>query len=233
MTIRGVLFDFSGTLLRIEPTADWLRVGLTRVGVRLPEDELRRLAAALEGVGALPGGSEPTVVPPELRELWEARDVDARGHRRLYVTLARQVPLPGAPEVYDVLYDRHMEPAAWRPYPDARPVLAELAARGVPVAVVSNIGWDLRPVFREHGMLDLVSAFALSYEHGVKKPDPPLFALACDALGVAPEQALMVGDNATADGGATALGCAVHLVRHLPVGDRPDDLRPVLELVGA
>ncbi|RMI37908.1 HAD family hydrolase [Streptomyces triticirhizae] len=232
MTIRGVLFDFSGTLLRIEPTVDWLRVGLTRVGVEVSEEELRRLAGELERVGALPGGSEPEEIPPGLRELWEARDVNSSGHRRLYVTLARRVPLPGPPEVYDALYDRHMEPDAWRPYPDTRQVLAALRERGVPVAVVSNIGWDLRPLFREHGLLPLVDAFALSYEHGVKKPDPPLFALACEALGVAPQQALMVGDNARADGGATALGCAVHLVRHLPVTERPGDLLPVIDLVG-
>lgn len=232
MTIMGVLFDFSGTLLRIEPTADWLRVGLERVGARVPEDELGRLAAELERVGALPGGSEPEVVPPELRELWEARDVDPTGHRRLYVSLARRVPLPGAPEVYDVLYDRHMEPAAWQPYPDARPVLAELKERGLPIVVVSNIGWDPGPVFREHGLLPFVDGFTLSYQHGTKKPDPRLFAVACEELGVAPERTLMVGDNAAADGGATALGCAVHLVRHLPVARRPEDLLPVLDLVG-
>ncbi|WP_062216124.1 HAD family hydrolase [Streptomyces sp. NBRC 109706] len=231
MTISGVLFDFSGTLLRVEPTLDWLRVGLDRVGVSLPADEARRRAAELERVGALPGGSEPDRVPPDLRELWEARDIDPSGHRELYVRLAEQVPLPGAPEVYDALYDRHREPAAWRAYPDTGPVLRALRERGLRIAVVSNIGWDLRPVFREHGLLDLVDAFALSFEHGVQKPDPALFAHACEALGVAPERALMVGDNARADGGATALGCAVHLVRHLPVDRRPEDLLPVLDLV--
>ncbi|UED82807.1 HAD family hydrolase [Streptomyces profundus] len=231
MTISGVLFDFSGTLLRVEPTLDWLRVGLDRVGVSLPAAETRRRAAELERVGALPGGSEPDEVPPGLRELWEVRDRDPSGHRELYVTLARQVPLPGAPEVYDALYDRHREPDAWREYPDTRPVLRALRERGLRVAVVSNIGWDLRPVFREHGLLELVDAFALSYEHGVQKPDPALFAHACAALGVAPERALMVGDSPRADGGATALGCAVHLVRHLPVDERPKDLLPVLDLV--
>ncbi|SOD62987.1 putative hydrolase of the HAD superfamily [Streptomyces zhaozhouensis] len=232
MTIRGVLFDFSGTLLRIEPALNWLRVGLERVGVEVPPDELRRLAAELERAGALPGGSEPEEIPPELRGLWDARDIDAAGHRRLYVTLSRRVELPGPPELHEVLYDRHMEPTAWRPYPDTGPVLARLRERGVPVAVVSNIGWDLRPLFAAHGLLEWVDAFALSFEHGVQKPDPPLFAWACRELGVAPQQTLMVGDNATADGGATALGCTVHLVRHLPADERPGDLLPVLDLVG-
>jgi putative hydrolase of the HAD superfamily len=40
----------------------------------------------------------------------------------------------------------------------------------------------------------------------------------------------MVGDNRAADGGAAALGCAVFFVDHLPVADRPDGLRPLLDL---
>ncbi|MER8079632.1 HAD-IA family hydrolase [Streptomyces griseoluteus] len=76
-----------------------------------------------------------------------------------------------------------------------------------------------------------MDAYVLSYEHGVGKPDPRLFAAACAELGVAPEHTLMVGDSRTADGGAAALGCQVHFVDHLPVRDRPDALLPVLDLV--
>ena len=41
----------------------------------------------------------------------------------------------------------------------------------------------------------------------------------------------MVGDDRRADGGAAALGCGVHFVDHLPAAERPDGLRPVLDLV--
>jgi hypothetical protein len=41
----------------------------------------------------------------------------------------------------------------------------------------------------------------------------------------------MVGDDRRADGGAAAIGCAVHFVDHLPVDLRPDGLRPVLALL--
>ncbi len=227
----GVLFDFSGTLMRIEPAESWLRVVLERAGIALSEAELARSAAALEAAGALPGGSAPRSIPPGLAELWRVRDRDATRHRALYTGLARRVPLP-RPDLYDALYDRHREPAAWHPYPDTAAVLRGLAERGVRVAVVSNIGWDLRPVFRAHGLDRHVAGYALSFEHGVQKPDPRLFRLGCEALGLPPEDVLMVGDDARADGGATALGCAVRLVEHLPVGARPDGLRPVLDLVG-
>ncbi|HZG03831.1 MAG TPA: HAD-IA family hydrolase [Streptomyces sp.] len=231
MTIKAVLFDFSGTLLRVEPTAVWLRAVLDEAGISLPADELAGCAAALEEAGALPGGASPRSVPPELRELWRERDRSAERHRAVYTALARRVPLP-RPELYDALYDRHLRPEAWRPYPDTAEVLGALRERGVPVAVVSNIGWDLRPVFRAHGLDRCVDAYVLSFEHGVQKPEPEIFELACNALGVAPEQALMVGDDRHADAGAAALGCAVHLVDHLPCDRRPDGLRPVLERVG-
>lgn len=232
MTIKGVLFDFSGTLFRIESTRSWLRAVLAKAELTLPEPELTRTAQALESAGALAGGASPSLpLPPDLAGVWAVRDESAELHRAAYTGVSRQVPLPD-PRLYDALYDRHMVPDAWHPYPDAAEVLGALCERGVAIGVVSNIGWDLRPVFREHGLDPYVGTYVLSYEHGIQKPDPRLFATACDALGVAPEDTLMVGDDRRADGGAAALGCGVHFVDHLPVADRPDGLRPVLDLVG-
>ncbi|MEU3252635.1 HAD-IA family hydrolase [Streptomyces sp. NPDC006997] len=228
--MTAVLFDFSGTLFRIESAESWLRSVLAERGTALPETELAATARALEAAGALPGGAFPEQLPAALAGVWEVRDQSSALHRAAYTGLSRQVPLPD-PALHDALYDRHMTPAAWAPYPDAAEVLGALRERGVRIGVVSNIGWDLRPVFREHGLDALVDAYVLSYEHGVRKPDPRLFATACAALGVEPERTLMVGDDRRADGGAAALGCRVRFVDHLPVAERPDGLRPVLGLV--
>ncbi|MFE0380222.1 HAD family hydrolase [Streptomyces inhibens] len=230
-TIEGVLFDFSGTLLRIESAESWLRAALAASGTDMDEAEIARRAAELERAGALPGGSSPVEIPADLAGLWEIRDRDARHHRAVYTGLARQVPLP-RPELYDALYDRHMTADAWHPYPDAAGVLAELHRRGTRIGVLSNIGWDLRPVLRAHGLDRYVDCCVLSYEQGIQKPDPRLFAVACRELGLDPSAVLLVGDDRTADGGATALGCAFMPVDHLPVERRPDGLRPVLDLVG-
>ncbi|MEV0978859.1 HAD-IA family hydrolase [Streptomyces sp. NPDC049915] len=229
--MTAVLFDFSGTLFRIESVDAWLRAVLTEAGITLPEGELDQTVRALEAAGALPGGPEPQRIPGHLAELWETRDESSAGHRAAYTGLARQVPLPD-PGLYDALYERHRTPAAWTPYPDAAEVLGALRERGVRIGVVSNIGWDLRPVFRAHDLDRFVDAYVLSYEHGIRKPDPRLFARACAALDVEPAEALMVGDSRHADGGAAALGCRVHFVDHLPAGERPDALRPVMALVG-
>ncbi|MDI5965372.1 HAD-IA family hydrolase [Streptomyces sp. SL13] len=231
MTVKGCLFDFSGTIFRVEPTARWLRAALSMAGIEATDEEITRYAARLEEVGALPGGAAPKAVPQALARLWGERDIDAERHRAAYVGIARGAELPW-PQLYDVLYERHMAPAAWQPYPDTAEVLGALKERGLAVGVLSNIGWDLRPVLRAYGVDGLVDTEVLSFEENVQKPDPRIFRIACDRLGLAPQDVLMVGDSAQHDGGATAIGCAFLQVDHLPADRRPDGLRPVLDLVG-
>ncbi|MFF1690346.1 MULTISPECIES: HAD family hydrolase [unclassified Streptomyces] len=228
--IKGVMFDFSGTLFHIESVPHWLEAVVSEAGLDMSEDELAACAGRLAEAGALPGGPPPRALPTHLDTLWRERDLSAERHRAAYTALAREASLPSV-ELADALYDRHRTPAAWRPYPDTEATLRALRERGVPVAVVSNIGWDLRPVFRDHGVHGLVDAYALSFEHGVQKPDPELFQVACDKLGLPPGEVLMVGDDRVADVGAAALGCQVHMVDHEPVECRPNALRAVLEVV--
>ncbi|MGW2085053.1 HAD family hydrolase [Streptomyces sp. NPDC001880] len=224
MQIKGVLFDFSGTLFRIEPVRSWLRAVLAERGLMVGEADFERYASGLEAAGALPGGPSPRHVPARLTAAYATRDESAELHREAYTGLARQVELPD-PGLYDALYERHRTPAAWQPYPDTAEVLGALRDSGTRIGVISNIGWDLRPVFRAHGLDHLIDAYVLSYEHGVQKPDPRLFHMACTFLGLDPADVVMVGDDRHADGGAAALGCDVRFVQHLPVAERPDGLR--------
>ncbi|MFJ2867589.1 HAD-IA family hydrolase [Kitasatospora sp. NPDC087314] len=227
---KGVMFDFSGTLFRVASTAQWLDAFAASTGLGLPASERAELVRRLEEFGALPGGVPPRRIPADVQEAWQERDLTPQLHRTAYTALARAAEPPAALDV-DALYDTHTAPASWRPYPDAGPVLRELRRRGVPVAVVSNIGWDLRPIFREHGLDELVDAYVLSFELGAQKPDPVIFEAACERLGLPPADVLMVGDDRTCDGGATALGCAFHPVDHLPVEQRPAALTPLLDLL--
>ncbi|MGW2931361.1 HAD family hydrolase [Streptomyces sp. NPDC055722] len=228
--IKGVMFDFSGTLFRIESTAQWLRAVVADAGLAVPEGELDACAGRLEEFGAQPGGVPPCRVPTHLEELWRGRDLTAERHRAAFTALTREAGWPSA-DLAEALYDRSQVSEAWHPYPDAEETLRALRGRGIPVAVVSNIGWDMRPVFRDHGVDDLVDAYFLSFECRVEKPDPRIFQMACDKLAVAPGDALMVGDDRVADVGAAALGCRVHLVDPVPVDQRPGALTEVLQLL--
>lgn len=221
--VAAVLFDFSGTLCRVEPAERW-------VGAVMPHwDAATRAvwAERLEHAGALPGGRSPAHVPAHLAADWADRDLGPDAHRRAYTGLTRLAGWPD-PGTVDVLYDRSASPAAWDPYPDAAETLTALAERGIPRALVSNIGWDPRPVLAAHGLLALLDAVVLSYEVGVCKPDARIFAAACRALGVDPGRTLMVGDDPVADRGGEAIGVRTRLVAPTPVADGPHGLLDVL-----
>lgn len=222
--VTAVLLDFAGTLLVPEPREQWVAA----VCPELSPAEVTALAGALERAGRS-GGPEPDPLPDAWAQDYARRDLSADRHRALYEGLMAPVTGEGTGRTRR-LYDRGTGPDGWLPYPDALPVLSELRRRGVPVAVVSNVGFDLRAVFAGHGLHDLVSAYALSYEVGVMKPAPEIFLAACRALGVAPEQALMVGDNPRADGGAVDLGIRTLLLPYSPPGPA-HGLAAVLDLL--
>lgn len=106
-----------------------------------------------------------------------------------------------------------------------------MSASGVPIGVVSDIGWDLRPIFEHYGAAGFVSTWVLSFEHGTEKPDAHMFELGCQGLGSAPGRTLMVGDSVEKDAGAARAGLtALTLPTHSGIGDR--GLRHALKLAG-
>ena len=161
------------------------------------------------------------------RELWDAgktpeehakgRDLSRAAHRQVWTGLFQRANgrLPG---IDQVLYDRVMDASVWRPYPDTAPTLRSLRSREIRVGVVSNHAFDLRPFFREFGLADYIDAYALSYEIGVAKPARRIFTEACRMLHVEPLNALMVGDDAVSDGGASAAGLQVYILPPYPHG---------------
>ena len=97
--------------------------------------------------------------------------------------------------------------------------------------MVSDIHVDLRPAFDAAGLGGQVDVFTLSFEQGVQKPDPLMFTRTLDALGLAPAEALMVGDRSRPDGAAVEQGIPTLLLPPLrSVADRR--LHLVLALCG-
>ena len=56
------------------------------------------------------------------------------------------------------------------------------------------------------GVVDAIDSYSLSYEVGAQKPDPAIYEHAVDALGVAPMDAVMIGDRSGPDGVAVEHG---------------------------
>ncbi len=227
--VQAVLLDFHGTLAQVEEPRDWVLAAAATCGLQLDRVRATALADRLLTAGRA-GGPLPARVPPGLAELWADRDLYEHAHRGAYTGLAATVDA-GIDGFAEALYERVLVPAGWVPYPDTKPTLTALRQAGVRVAVVSNIGFDIRPFFDAWGMADLVDAFVLSYEVGRCKPDPAIFWRACGMLGVDPEQTLMVGDT-PADAGAVAAGCAALILPAASPG-RPNGLGSLLDLTHA
>ncbi|MFI1988728.1 HAD family hydrolase [Actinoplanes sp. NPDC020271] len=226
--VEAVLFDFHGTLAQVEDPVTWVVAAAAACGAALDHAKATILADRLVTAGRA-GGPLPHRVPPQLAEHWADRDLYEHSHRAAYTGLASTVHTD-VEGLADALYDRLLAPDGWLPYPDTEPTLRKLHDAGIKIAVVSNIGFDIRPHFAHWGLDGLVDAFALSYEVGRTKPDPAIFLRACGMVGADPERTLMVGDT-PADAGAVKAGCAALV---LPAADagHTNGLSATLALAG-
>jgi HAD superfamily hydrolase (TIGR01509 family) len=208
--VDAVLFDFHGTIAQVEDPVEWVLAAASECGAALDPVLATSLADRLVTAGRA-GGPHPGRIPVHLVDAYADRDLTAAAHRAAYQGLAETV----VPDLAEALYERMLRAEGWRPYVDTIPTLQALYAAGVPVAVLSNIGFDIRPICAELGFAPYVSAWVLSCEVGTCKPDPAIFRHACRVLGAGPERTLMVGDT-VADAAAVEAGCRVLI---LPAGD--------------
>jgi putative hydrolase of the HAD superfamily len=216
--LRAVLFDFGHTIFdSVDPT-DHTRTFLERTGVEVDTGELARAWEEVRRRSFLP------------EEIAKQRDLSPERHRECWMALLAPLDALAAGLAAHV-YEGESSPRGWRPYSDARGVLEALATTGVPIGVVSDTGWDVRAVFAEYDLDRYVQTYVMSYQHRATKPAPQLFHRACDDLGVAPGETLMVGDNHLTDGGAAAAGLTAVVLPAVPTGS-PRGLHVVLRLLG-
>jgi HAD superfamily hydrolase (TIGR01509 family) len=222
--VQAVLFDFSGTLFRLEEEDSWFE-GITvderEVDGHVQAELMRRLTAPV---------GQHVDMTPDAHHAWVNRDLEPSLHREAYLHVLRESGL--ADHHAESLYERVVEPSSWTPYPDTADVLKGLRRQGIKTAVVSNIAFDIRPAFQLLDVAQYVDEFVLSFEVGAVKPDAAIFEAALTRLGVAAADALMVGDSDEADGGARAIGCGFALVDPLPTVERPDGLISALAEYG-
>ena len=117
--------------------------------------------------------------------------------------------------------------------PGAEELLRRLHDDGYRLAIVADSvpGTGRRSyesVLRQHGLTDLIDAIATSDEAGAEKPDPAVFRLALDRLGIDPTdygRVVMVGNRVDRDvAGANRLGLVSVWLRWSP--RYHPDLRP-------
>lgn len=91
----------------------------------------------------------------------------------------------------------------------AKPVLEKLAAR-YPLVLVSNFYGNIETVLTDFGIRDYFKDIIESAVLGIRKPDPRIFMHGVKALGLLPEETLVIGDSLRKDiEPAESIGCQV------------------------
>jgi putative hydrolase of the HAD superfamily len=105
---------------------------------------------------------------------------------------------------------------------DSLPVVRELRDRGVKTSLISNCSHSTRGIVERLGIAEAFDDVVLSFEVGLRKPDPAIYRLALERVGVAAEDAVFVDDQPAYCDGAAALGIETFLI------DRSGDGTPDL-----
>lgn len=181
--IKAVLFDLDDTLWPIAPVIaraesvlhDWLAMHVPRVAQQFSIEQLR--ARRLELLALHP---HYQINLTELRRAALTEAFAALDENPAHIEDALDVFLEARHQV--TLFE------------DVRPALANLQ-ECVLLGSVTNGVTDLELI----GLAGYFHSSIAAHSFGGAKPDPAIFHAACDALGVAPEEAVYIGDDPVAD----------------------------------
>ena len=189
--IKGIIFDYGGT---IDSHGDhWSEViwdGYRDAGVDVSKADFRDAYVETE------------------RELARTRHI--LPHHNFYdlllikmklelgVLISRGLLLPDNSESLAVAIAEYCYDRARSSVEDARPVL-ETLHKHYPMVLVSNFYGNVESVLEDFGLRRYFGHIVESAVVGVRKPDPAIFALGVDALGMQPQQVLVVGDSLRKD----------------------------------
>lgn len=186
-SVRGVSFDYGHVLGGID---------------------LDELARRIEAHG--PAASVPRIraAMPEAYRAHDAAIARGDGHEAGWKALMGHMVAAGVDDVdslqlaaiVQALWDRQPQSNLWRFVPEeARALLAELAARGVPMVITSNSEGRVAELAEEVGIARAFRRILDSGRLGFGKPDRRIFELARESLAVPMEAMVHVGDSEKAD----------------------------------
>lgn len=204
--IKGIIFDYGGTIdSRGDHWSEVIYDGYRAAGLDVDKDEFRQSYVFAERALA----RERHILPQHdfldlmrIKVAIELGDMASRG-----VIAADQVDAKTEP-IARYCYERARSSVA-----DASKVLAALAGR-YPMVLVSNFYGNVETVIRDMGIRQYFRGVIESAVVGVRKPDPRIFSLGVVALGLKPEEVLVVGDSWRKDiEPALSLGCQVAWIK--------------------
>jgi putative hydrolase of the HAD superfamily len=122
---------------------------------------------------------------------------------------------------------------ALKPKPDAIATLTQLRGSGYKIGLLSNCSIEIPILWPETPLAALFDSAIFSSRERLKKPDPRIYSLACDRLGVRPENCLYIADGENYEL-ATAAQVGLHpvLIRNHLSKHRPKLFREAEEWKG-
>lgn len=212
--IRAVIFDLGGTLLEYKlPGTDWTQ--FEQAGAKATFAHLVRQGHKVPSREAFVDS-----IVEQVQSRWQ--QVTERSGNLCLADVLRDVCagygvlLP--PAEVEAMVHSYVTPlsAQARPLPRAKETLQTLRVHGLKIGLISNTMWPGR-----YHLADLVRHRLVEYFHhtlfsadvGLWKPHPEIFRRSLAALGVAPEEAVFVGDFLPHDiAGAQGVGMkGVHI----------------------
>ena len=231
MTIKAVFFDAAGTLIKpARSVGESYAAIAAKHGKEVSSTNItERFRTCFDAAPrlAFPGATEDTVAALE-RDWWKS--------------LVAQVFEPWSPfvrfeEYFAELFAYFASPNAWTLYPEVLETLTSLKERGLILDVISNFDSRLVRILDGLGAGAQFENIFVSSRVGYAKPDGRIFNAALSCHGLAPAQALHVGDSEINDlSGANQAGIKGILVERgktsaAPASDRINSLRSILALL--
>jgi putative hydrolase of the HAD superfamily len=122
---------------------------------------------------------------------------------------------------------------ALNPKLDAAPTLAQLKKAGYKLGLLSNCSIEIPTLWPEIPLASFFETAVFSSRDRISKPDPRIFQLACERLGVEPNSCVYIADGENHElAAATKLGMRAVLIRNPAAEKRPDLFREVAEWQG-
>lgn len=198
--IKGIIFDYGGT---IDSHGDhWSEViydGYNACGLDVDKEEFRTSYVYAERELARTRHIFPEHTFLDVMEIKMRLELDDLARRRVITeTTAREKASPIAHYCYE---------RARASVDDAKGVIERLSKR-YPLVLVSNFYGNVESVIRDMCIRQYFQGIIESAVVGVRKPDARIFSLGVIALGLRPEEVLVVGDSMRKDiMPAESIGC--------------------------
>jgi len=191
MTVQAVTIDAYGTLVTLRDPVPSLREALAARGVERRLEDVERAFRA-----------EVAYYVPRSHEGRDDATL-ARLRRDCARVFLEAAGADLAPEEFAPAF---VQALVFEAVAGATAACRALAEAGLRLAVVSNWDVGLHEQLAQLGLTAIVDAVVTSAEAGAPKPDPAIFRLALQRVGVAADRAVHVGDAPADEEGARAAG---------------------------